>query len=543
MSISQKIFLAFAFAFAVILSGAVTSLYGTARLVGTGSAVKRSDEVLARISDTLALVVDADTGVRGFALAGRDEFLEPYERARARLPDALAELRRLTADAPTQQARLDELDDLVAERIALADDLIEVRRSRGLEAAARQVAAGRGREVMNRIRRVFDVMEDEEHRLLVERARADREATRWIFAIAGGVPLAALLLVVIGALLARRAIIRPIEELLRGVERMGAGDLGVQVDERGRDEFGRLARSFNHMVRTRGESEERFRLALDEAPIGMALVGHDGRFLRVNRALCEFLGYTPAELMGATFQAITHPDDVAADVALAARVWRGEVPRYQLAKRYIRKDGSVVDGMLSASVLRDPGGRPLYYVRQVEDVTERRRAEEALRRSEEALRRAQRVAHLGSWERELPDGPVRRSEELYAIFGVEPRQPWTGPEALLPLVHPADRERVLAARAALEREGGSLALEHRIVRPDGTERVVRVLAECVRERGGRSRFFGTMVDITDLARARREREASLRWLRQMLEESPVGLVLFRRVESGERSSPSRTSRR
>ena len=134
------------------------------------------------------------------------------------------------------------------------------------------------------------------------------------------------------------------------------------------------------------DSEERFRLTIDEAPIGMALVALDGRFIRVNRALCDIVGYSPEELTKLTFGDITHPDDLEADVALAARLARGEIPRYQLGKRYIRKDGTSVDIMLSASILRDREGAPLHYIAQVEDITERKRAEEALRRSEQEFR-------------------------------------------------------------------------------------------------------------------------------------------------------------
>lgn len=130
------------------------------------------------------------------------------------------------------------------------------------------------------------------------------------------------------------------------------------------------------------ESEERFRLTLDEAPIGMALVAPDGRFVRVNRALCEIVGYTAEELTGLTFQAITHPEDLDADLALAGQLARGEIPRYQLAKRYIRKDGSIVDIMLSGSVLRGRDRAPLYYIAQIEDVTERKHLEDQLRLAE-----------------------------------------------------------------------------------------------------------------------------------------------------------------
>jgi PAS domain S-box-containing protein len=130
------------------------------------------------------------------------------------------------------------------------------------------------------------------------------------------------------------------------------------------------------------ESEERFRLTFDEAPIGMALVALDGRFARVNLALCEITGYAAEELTRLKFQDITHPDDLGTDVALSEQLVRGEIPRYHLEKRYIRKDGSPVDIMLSRSILRGPNEVPLCFISQIEDISERKRAERALRHSE-----------------------------------------------------------------------------------------------------------------------------------------------------------------
>lgn len=124
------------------------------------------------------------------------------------------------------------------------------------------------------------------------------------------------------------------------------------------------------------ESEERFRLTLDEAPIGMALVATDGHFLRVNRVLCEILVYSAEELAGMTFQALTHPDDRDADLVFSGQLARGEIPRYALEKRYIRKDGGVVHIKLSASVLRDADGQPVHFITQVEDITERKRIQQ-----------------------------------------------------------------------------------------------------------------------------------------------------------------------
>jgi PAS domain S-box-containing protein len=139
------------------------------------------------------------------------------------------------------------------------------------------------------------------------------------------------------------------------------------------------AESANALLR---ESEERFRLTIDEAPIGMALVALDGRYVRVNQVLSEITGYSAEELTTLSVQDITHPDDLDEDLELGDRLARGVIPRYQREKRYIRKDGSIVDVTLSGSVLRGPGGAARYYIAQMEDITQRKRAVEALRLSE-----------------------------------------------------------------------------------------------------------------------------------------------------------------
>jgi PAS domain S-box-containing protein len=129
------------------------------------------------------------------------------------------------------------------------------------------------------------------------------------------------------------------------------------------------------------ESEERFRLTIDEAPIGMALVSLDGRFLRVNRVLCEITGYSADEMTRLKYQDITHPDDLERETTLAGRLTRGELSRAVFEKRDFRKDGSMVDVKISASLLRSPDGTPWYYISQIEDITEVKRAEEALHRA------------------------------------------------------------------------------------------------------------------------------------------------------------------
>lgn len=126
-------------------------------------------------------------------------------------------------------------------------------------------------------------------------------------------------------------------------------------------------------------SEERFRTAFDHAPIGMDLVDLEGRFLQVNAALCEMTGYTEQELLARTFQDITHPDDQEADLARVDELLSGQVPVYQMEKRYLRKDGQVIWGRVNSSVVRDLHGNPLYSISQIEDITARVGVEEELR--------------------------------------------------------------------------------------------------------------------------------------------------------------------
>jgi PAS domain S-box-containing protein len=134
------------------------------------------------------------------------------------------------------------------------------------------------------------------------------------------------------------------------------------------------------------ESETRFRSAFDDAAIGMALVGLDGRWLQVNHSVCEILGYAEEEMLETTFQAITHPDDLEVDLAYVRRLLDGEIRSYQMEKRYFHKYGHIVWVLLSVSLVRGAGGEPLYFISQIQDITARKRAEQALLESEKRYR-------------------------------------------------------------------------------------------------------------------------------------------------------------
>ncbi len=123
------------------------------------------------------------------------------------------------------------------------------------------------------------------------------------------------------------------------------------------------------------DSEELFRATFDQAAAGMALCTLTGEWIRVNPAFAAFLGYTPAT-MPPSFQSVTYPPDLDADLDLFRRLIAGEIPRYQLEKRYLRADGSPVWAAITVSLSRDAAGRPRYTISVIEDISERKRDED-----------------------------------------------------------------------------------------------------------------------------------------------------------------------
>lgn len=133
-------------------------------------------------------------------------------------------------------------------------------------------------------------------------------------------------------------------------------------------------------------SEKRFRTAMADSAIGMALVSADGHFLAVNRALCDFFGFDEDALLTKSWRELTHPFDLGTDEAAYARLSAGESDRYRVTKRYLHADGSVLVGDLSLSAIRDDDGTLAHFVTQIVDVTEQARTQLELAQSEEHFR-------------------------------------------------------------------------------------------------------------------------------------------------------------
>jgi diguanylate cyclase (GGDEF)-like protein/PAS domain S-box-containing protein len=148
-----------------------------------------------------------------------------------------------------------------------------------------------------------------------------------------------------------------------------AGGVAVVFDITARRQADALARP------PRGDFEQVF----ERAPIGTGLLDRDGRWLLVNRALCDITGYTSAELIGKRFDGIVHPEDVANDSVQRGQLLAGQIPAFQIEKRYFDAAGETVSAILSMSLVRDRDGAPLHYIAQLQDISERKRLEEHLR--------------------------------------------------------------------------------------------------------------------------------------------------------------------
>jgi PAS domain S-box-containing protein len=164
------------------------------------------------------------------------------------------------------------------------------------------------------------------------------------------------------------------------------------------------------------DHDARFRLAMASAGIGMAIVSLEGRFVEVNPALCRMFGHDAEQLVGREVISLTHPDDVESSARLLARLRSGELESLDIEKRYLRVDGSAIDVLVNAAVMRDEGDERLYFIAQLRDVTGQRNAERQLRELNATLeqRVRERTAELEAANRRLEAFAYGVSHDLRA---------------------------------------------------------------------------------------------------------------------------------
>jgi two-component system sensor histidine kinase UhpB len=247
----------------------------------------------------------------------------------------------------------------------------------------------------------------------------------------------------------------------------------------------------------------------ERAPVGIAIAGITGRYVRANPAFLRLIGYAEDELMERSLHDLTHPLDKGEDRRVFDDLVTGVRDQIEYEKRYLRSDGRVIWVRSTVAKVPDEDGETRYVVAMVEDITVRRHAENELLHEQEALRdqrtllaEAQKLAGLGCWEWNPESGRVIWSDELYRIYGVSPGDFVPTFEAYLERVHPEDRQRVGATVAGALIDGTGFSLRERIVRPDGEVRVLRSHGEVLRGPDGKAvKILGTCFDVSEQERA------------------------------------------
>jgi PAS domain S-box-containing protein len=356
---------------------------------------------------------------------------------------------------------------------------------------------------------------DVDQEVAQERARAletIQRARRQLYLV---LPITALLILVMAAMLgwyATRRISRPLAQLDAGAQALARGEFGYKVELRGNDELADLARAFNYAsqqlrklydVIKRSEAflaESNARL---EEAQRIAHLGYWEWDLATDRVTwadetCRIYGLQPQEhpIQLAEMREMVHPEDREFVFRTAEEALRGGV-RPDVEHRIVRPTGEVRIVHSQGDVNRDASGRPYRMFGTVQDITERKSAEEALQQSQSCLAEGERLAHMGSWTFN-PSGFFEHwSQELFKIYGLDPQRGSPTLEEYLAIVHPADRDFMAETIRRMHAKRSGCDVKKRIVRLDGEQRYIRCVGIPVIEDEILKGFLGTAIDITE----------------------------------------------
>ena len=271
------------------------------------------------------------------------------------------------------------------------------------------------------------------------------------------------------------------------------------------------------------DSDEQFYGTFEQSGVGMAVLSPDGRWLRVNLALCDMLGTTPDDLVGFSTEGRTHPDDVPADREALRLLLTGECRTYTMEKRYLTRSGEVLWALVNVSLVSDAEGKPSYLITGIQDITERKQAEAALRASEERYRLVAQASKEVVWDWDLLTDQVIWDEGTGPLLDYQPAELGTTADWWYERLHPEDRERVVESLDSAIRQGEKVwSEEYRFRRADGSYADVQDRARIVHdETDAPVRVISAMADLTQGRRSERR-------LHQVLDALPTGVWIVDR---------------
>jgi len=245
------------------------------------------------------------------------------------------------------------------------------------------------------------------------------------------------------------------------------------------------------------ESEERFRNAMEYSAIGMALVGTEGQWLQVNKALCKFLDYSQNELRAMTFQQLTWPEDLNSDLEQLDQLVRGDINSYSMEKRYYTRKGEVVWALLAVSLVRHADGTPLYFIAQVEDINDLKQTEWVNKRLMERITLANEAGGIGIWEWELAPDIISWDKRMFELYDIPShmKPSWNLWYNCLVEEDKEHAERVI--RNALHTRS-PFKLEFRIHVKGGIRHIRSLANRVLNKQGDVERLLGINMDMTEV---------------------------------------------
>src|SRR6266849_8044878 len=437
------------------------------------------------------------------ATALRDNFLRDVAHAQRTLSSA--------PDVSHDPTILIKLEPVRAALPSQVDTLLELVKTGDWQAVRFRLAG----QVPPLIGLSSSLVADVEQEVAQERARALESVQRTRRQLYLVLPITALLTLLIAAMLgwyATRRISKPLAQLHAGAQALARGEFGYKVELRGKDELADLARAFNYAAQQLHElydviKRDEAYLAESNARLEEAQrITHVGCWewdlatdcLIWSDETYRIFGLRPQErpMNVDALREMIHPED-------RDRVLREKEQTitsgvcYDVEHCIVRPSGEVRVLNSTRAVKKDESGRPTHFYGTVQDITDRKRAEEELRRSQFYLSEGQRLAHMGSWAFNPAGFFYYWSEELFRIYGLDPHKGAPTLEQYLATVHPQDRDFMANTIKRMHVERGGCDVKKRIVRPDGELRYIRCVGIPVVEGEVLKGFLGTAMDITE----------------------------------------------
>ncbi len=275
------------------------------------------------------------------------------------------------------------------------------------------------------------------------------------------------------------------------------------------------------------DSEERFRSIFEQAAVGVALATEEGRFLRINQRFCDIVKYSHDEMVALTFQKITHPDDLEKDLDYVDQLLADDISNFSMEKRYICKDHTLVWVNLTVSLLREISGELQYFIAIVEDITEKKEAEQKLTESEEKFRTITEQSLMGISIDQ--DNKIKYINEAYSnIFGYTTKEMmnWELNDAIK-AIHPDDIKFALEQLSKKQKGEDDITInyQYRGIKKSGDIVWVDQFSKAIIFEGKPADFI-TLIDITERKIAEEKLKESEEKFRSIADQSLLGIVIL-----------------